>query len=147
VVYSSTVLAGGSAALGGVPDISVFGPYTYLVTEVVFGSFAAILLWRTNAVRRATTTIAVLYPIAYTWDWYTLEVGVFAIPLRTGAELLGIPIEEHLFIVVVPSLVIGIHEFLHGRPGKPSDEAPPTERDYAIEGSAKRESSDRLSDR
>ncbi|WP_345778405.1 lycopene cyclase domain-containing protein [Haloprofundus salinisoli] len=100
------------------PDIGVFGPYTYLVTEVLFGSIAAVLLWRANAFRRAGETIAVLYPIAYVWDWYTLEVGVFSIPLRTGVELLGIPLEEHIFIVVVPSLVIGIHELVHGPWGR-----------------------------
>ena len=96
------------------PDIgAVFGPYTYLATEVVFGSIALALLVRADALRRAGRTIAVVYPIGYVWDWYTLEIGVFAIQLRTGVELLGIPIEEHLFIVVVPALVLGIHETLH----------------------------------
>jgi len=96
------------------PDIGVFGPYTYLVTEVVWGSLALGLLWRAGSLKRAGKTIAVLYPIAYVWDWYTLEVGVFAIQLRTGVDLLGIPIEEHIFIVVVPALVLGIHETIHG---------------------------------
>ena len=94
------------------PDITVLGPYTYLATEVVFGTAAIALLWYASAFRLAGRTIAVLYPIAYVWDWYTLEVGVFAIPMRTGVELLGIPIEEHLFILVVPALVIGLHETL-----------------------------------
>ena len=96
------------------PDIGVFGPYTYLVTEVVFGAVALALLWRADALRRAGTTIVALYPIAYFWDWYTLEVGVFDIILRTGIDFLGIPIEEHIFMVVVPALVIGLHETLHG---------------------------------
>ncbi|WP_267640355.1 lycopene cyclase domain-containing protein [Haloarchaeobius amylolyticus] len=98
------------------PDITVLGPWTYLVTEVVFGTAAFILLWRADALHRAGKTVLVLYPVAYVWDWYTLEVGVFAIPMRTGVELLGIPIEEHIFMVVVPSLVIGVHELLHGPP-------------------------------
>jgi len=97
------------------PDIGVFGPYTYLVTEVVWGTVALALLWRAGALREAARTIAVLYPVAYVWDWYTLTVGVFAIRLRTGVDLLGIPIEEHVFIVVVPALVLGIHETLRGR--------------------------------
>ncbi|NHN47298.1 lycopene cyclase domain-containing protein [Halostella sp. JP-L12] len=97
-----------------VPDIGVFGPYTYLVTEVVFGSVALALLVRANALRRAGKTIAALYPIAYVWDWYTLHVGVFAIELRTGVDFLGIPIEEHVFMVVVPALIIGMHETIHG---------------------------------
>jgi lycopene cyclase domain-containing protein len=96
------------------PDITVLGEYTYLATEVVFGSVAFALLYRAGAVPRAVRTIVALYPIAYVWDWYTLEVGVFAIPMRTGVELLGIPVEEHLFIVVVPAFVLGIHETLHG---------------------------------
>jgi len=96
------------------PDIGVFGPYTYLVTEVVWGTVALALLWRADALRPAGKTIVALYPIAYIWDWYTLEVGVFAIKLRTGVDLLGIPIEEHIFMVVVPALVIGLHETLHG---------------------------------
>ncbi|AJF24747.1 lycopene cyclase domain-containing protein [Haloarcula sp. KBTZ06] len=96
------------------PDIGVFGPYTYLVTEVVWGSIALVLLWRANALRMAAKTIVVLYPIAYVWDWYTLTVGVFAIKLRTGVDLLGIPIEEHIFMIVVPALILGIHENLHG---------------------------------
>ncbi|WP_262180628.1 lycopene cyclase domain-containing protein [Haloarcula laminariae] len=96
------------------PDIGVFGPYTYLVTEVVWGTVALALLWRVDALERAGKTILALYPIAYVWDWYTLEVGVFAIELRTGVDLLGIPIEEHIFMVVVPALVIGLHETLHG---------------------------------
>jgi len=96
------------------PDIGVFGPYTYLVTEVVWGAVAAALLWRADALWRAGRTIVALYPIAYVWDWYTLEVGVFAIKLRTGVDLLGIPIEEHIFMLVVPALVIGLHETLHG---------------------------------
>ena len=103
-----------------VPDIgAVFGPYTYLASEVAFGAVALVLLVRAEALRRAARTIAVLYPIAYVWDWYTLKIGVFAIPLRTGVELLGIPIEEHLFIVVVPALVLAIHETLH--PDRPDD--------------------------
>jgi len=96
------------------PDIGVFGPYTYLVTEVVWGAVALVLLWRANALRMAAKTIVVLYPIAYVWDWYTLTVGVFAIKLRTGVDLLGIPIEEHIFMIVVPALILGIHENLHG---------------------------------
>jgi lycopene cyclase domain-containing protein len=96
------------------PDIGVFGPYTYLVTEVLWGSVALVLLWRANALRMAAKTIVVLYPIAYVWDWYTLTVGVFAIKLRTGVDLLGIPIEEHIFMIVVPALILGIHENLHG---------------------------------
>ena len=95
-----------------VPDITVFGGYTYLVTEVVWGSVALALLWYADAFRDAARTVAVLYPFAYVWDWYTLEVGVFAIPMRTGVELLGIPVEEHLFMVVVPAMVVGAHESL-----------------------------------
>ena len=93
-----------------IPDVTVLGPYTYLATEVVWGALALGLLWYARAVRTAVRTIVVLYPIAYLWDWYTLKVGVFAIPMRTGVEVLGIPIEEHVFIVVVPALVIGMHE-------------------------------------
>jgi lycopene cyclase domain-containing protein len=95
------------------PDVGVLGPYTYLATEVAFGSLALVLLVRADALGRALRTTAVLYPLAYVWDWYTLEVGVFSIPLRTGVELLGIPLEEHLFMLVVPCLVVGIHETLH----------------------------------
>lgn len=96
-----------------VPDIgAVFGPFTYLASEVFFGLLALVLLVRARALRRAGVTIAVLYPIAFVWDWYTLHIGVFTIELRTGVSLLGIPIEEHLFILVVPALVIGIHETL-----------------------------------
>ncbi|MFB6089589.1 MAG: lycopene cyclase domain-containing protein [Halobellus sp.] len=96
------------------PDIGVLGPYTYLVTELVFGALALALLVRADALARAVLSVLVLYPLAYVWDWYTLEVGVFAIPLRTGVELFAIPIEEHLFMLVVPALVIGIHETVHG---------------------------------
>jgi len=92
------------------PDISVFGQYTYLVTEVAFGSVAFVLLARSGVLRKAARTIVALYPIAYVWDWYTLRVGVFSIELRTGVEVLGIPLEEHVFIVVVPAFVIGVHE-------------------------------------
>jgi len=93
------------------PDIgAAFGPYTYLASEVAFGTAAFALLYRAGALRRAGRTILALYPIAYAWDWYTLHIGVFAIELRTGVELLGIPIEEHVFMIVVPALVIGFHE-------------------------------------
>ncbi len=92
------------------PDITVFGPYTYLLTELVFGAVALGLLHYADALRSAARTIVALYPIAYLWDWYTLEVGVFEITMRTGYDLFGIPIEEHLFMIVVPALVIGFHE-------------------------------------
>ena len=99
-----------------IPDIgAMFGEYTYLATEIVWGSVAVGLLYRADALVQAGRTIAVLYPIAYVWDWYTLHIGVFSIPLRTGIELLGIPIEEHIFILVVPALVLGIHETLSNR--------------------------------
>jgi lycopene cyclase domain-containing protein len=97
-----------------IPDIGVLGPYTYLATEVAFGSIAAALLWYSGAWREAAITVGALYPVGYVWDWYTLEVGVFAIPLRTGLEFLGIPIEEHIFMIVVPAVVIGAHETIHG---------------------------------
>ncbi len=102
-------------ATAPIPDITVLGPYTYLATELLFGSVAFAMLARVGAVKRALTTIALLYPVAYLWDWYTLEVGVFSIPMRTGIELLGIPLEEHLFIVVVPAFVLAIHETVAAR--------------------------------
>jgi lycopene cyclase domain-containing protein len=91
-------------------DISVFGDYTYLVTELFWGLVAALLLRRSGSEKRAARTILALYPIGYLWDRYTLDVGVFEIPLRTGVDVAGIPIEEHLFMLVVPSMVIGAHE-------------------------------------
>jgi len=95
-----------------IPDISVLGPYTYLATEVLWGTVAVVLVWYADAGRQAARTTAVLYPFAFLWDWYTLHVGVFAIPLRTGVTLLGIPIEEHIFMLVVPTMVVGTHETL-----------------------------------
>ncbi len=94
------------------PDITVFGPYTYLVTELFWGTIALVLVVHAGVVREAARTVTVLYPFAYVWDWYTLRVGVFEIPLRTGVELLGIPIEEHVFMLVVPATVVGAHETL-----------------------------------
>jgi lycopene cyclase domain-containing protein len=94
------------------PDITVFGPYTYLVTELLWGSVALALLWYADAFHAAARTMAVLYPPALAWDWYTLEVGVFEIPMRTGVELLGVPLEEHIFMFVVPAMVVGTHESL-----------------------------------
>jgi len=95
-------------------DISVFGRYTYLVTELVWGTVAVFLLRRANALRKAAVTILALYPIAYVWDRYTLAVGVFDINLRTGVDVAGIPLEEHLFMAVVPGLVVGVHETIFG---------------------------------
>jgi len=100
------------------PDVTALGPYTYLATEVLWGTVAVALVVRAGAVRAAARTTAVLYPFAYVWDWYTLAVGVFTIPMRTGVELLGIPIEEHLFMLIVPTMVVGVHETLAG----PSDD-------------------------
>jgi len=93
-------------------DISIFGRYTYFVTELFWGAIAAVLLRRSGSERRALRTIVVLYPLGYLWDRYTLDVGVFEIPLRTGVDVAGIPLEEHLFMLVVPSMVIGVHETL-----------------------------------
>jgi lycopene cyclase domain-containing protein len=99
-----------------IPDIgAAFGPYTYLATEVAWGLVAVGLLYRAHALVQAARTIVVLYPVAYVWDWYTLHIGVFEIRLRTGVDLLGIPIEEHIFMVVVPALIIGFHENLSGK--------------------------------
>ncbi|RQG93895.1 lycopene cyclase domain-containing protein [Natrarchaeobius chitinivorans] len=95
-------------------DISVLGRYTYLATELFWGTVALLLLKRAGALRKAAVTIVVLYPIAYVWDRYTLAVGVFDIPLRTGIDVAGIPLEEHLFMAVVPGLVIGVHETIFG---------------------------------
>lgn len=93
------------------PDISLyFGQYTYLVTELVFGSLAFGILWWAGALGRAGRTIVVLYPIGYVWDWYTLSIGIFAIQVRFGQDFLGIPIEEHVFLIVVPAVVLAVHE-------------------------------------
>jgi lycopene cyclase domain-containing protein len=94
------------------PDVTVLGPYTYLATELLWGTAALALVVRAGALWAAARTVAVLYPFAYVWDWYTLAVGVFAIPMRTGVELLGIPLEEHLFMLIVPTMVVGVHETL-----------------------------------
>jgi lycopene cyclase domain-containing protein len=94
------------------PDITVFGEYTYLVTEILWGTIALSLVAYAGAFRQAARTVGLLYPPAYAWDWYTLEVGVFEIPLRTGIELAGIPLEEHIFMLVVPAMVVGTHETL-----------------------------------
>ncbi len=103
-----------SSESGPIVDIGVLGRYTYLATELVWGAVAVALLRRAGALRRAAVTILALYPIAYVWDRYTLAVGVFDIKLRTGVELAGIPLEEHLFMAVVPGLVIGMHETIFG---------------------------------
>ena len=95
-------------------DISVFGRYTYLVTELLWGAVALTLCRRTNSTRKALRVSLVLYPFAYAWDRYTLEVGVFDIPLRTGIEIAGIPLEEHVFMFVIPSMVVGTAEALDG---------------------------------
>ena len=97
------------------PDISIFGRYTYLLTELVWGAVALALLRRTGSTKRAVRVCLVLYPFAYLWDRYTLEVGVFEIPLRTGIEVADIPLEEHLFMFVVPSMVIATDELLAER--------------------------------
>ncbi len=97
-----------------VPNIGVLGRYTYLATELFWGAIAFALLRRAGALRRAAITILALYPIAYVWDRYTLAVGVFSIELRTGVEVAGIPLEEHLFMAVVPGLVIAFHETIFG---------------------------------
>lgn len=97
-----------------VPDIGIFGRYTYVLTEVFWGLVALALLRRAGALRKAFVTIVVLYPIAYVWDRYTLDVGVFDIRLNLGVDVAGIPLEEHVFMVVVPALVVGIHETIHG---------------------------------
>jgi lycopene cyclase domain-containing protein len=94
------------------PDITVFGAYTYLVTELLWGTIALSLVAYAGVWRGAARTVLILYPPAFVWDWYTLEVGVFAIPMRTGVELLGIPLEEHIFILVVPAMVVGTYESL-----------------------------------
>ena len=96
------------------PDITVFGRYTYLVTELFWGAVAFTLLRQTNSTRKALRVSLVLYPFAYAWDRYTLEVGVFDIPMRTGIEIAGIPLEEHVFMFVVPSMVVGTAEVLEG---------------------------------
>ncbi|MFB6081240.1 MAG: UbiA family prenyltransferase [Halanaeroarchaeum sp.] len=93
-------------------DVSVLGPYTYIVTEAVFATVALGLLVRADALVRGAVTVAAVYPLGYLWDWYSLQAGVFAIPYRTGIEVLGIPLEEHLFILIVPALVVGVHELL-----------------------------------
>jgi lycopene cyclase domain-containing protein len=93
-------------------DISILGRYTYLATELFWGLLAAVLLRRSGSEKRAARTILALYPVGYLWDRYTLDVGVFEIPLRTGVDIAGIPLEEHLFMLVVPSMVIGVHETL-----------------------------------
>lgn len=97
-----------------IPDIGVLGRYTYLATEAFWGTVALALLYRAGALRKAAVTILALYPIGYVWDRYTLAVGVFSIELRTGIDVAGIPLEEHLFMAVVPGLVIGVHETLFG---------------------------------
>lgn len=95
------------------PDITFLGRYTYLATIVLWGVIAFTLLYRAGVLRKAGITIAVLYPIGFIWDWYTLTVGVFDIILHIEVYFLGIPLEEHLFIVVVPALVIAVHETIH----------------------------------
>jgi lycopene cyclase domain-containing protein len=96
------------------PNIAVFGKYTYLATIVLWGAITYGLLRRAGALKKAAVSVLAIYPVAYIWDWYTLEVGIFDIRLKTGIEVAGIPLEEHLFAVVVPALVIAIHENVHG---------------------------------
>jgi lycopene cyclase domain-containing protein len=115
VAGAATVLPGGDQRRHVFDVTAVFGPYTYLASELFFGAVAVALCYRAGALRRAAVTVAVLYPVGYVWDWYTLEVGVFSIEVRTGVDLLGIPLEEHLFMLVVPAMVVGAHETIHGR--------------------------------
>ncbi|MFB6153116.1 MAG: UbiA family prenyltransferase [Halodesulfurarchaeum sp.] len=91
------------------PLLSFLGSFVYLAAEAAFGLVGFGLLVHTGTLRRAARTIAILYPIAYVWDWYSLQIGIFEITRRTGIEVAGIPLEEHLFIVVVPVFILGLH--------------------------------------
>ncbi|WP_368409461.1 lycopene cyclase [Halovenus salina] len=121
------------------PDITALGSYTYLATEIAFGSLALALLVYAGALGRAARTLLAVYPIAYVWDWYTLEVGVFDITMRTGYDLFGIPIEEHIFMLVVPGLVIGMHEAIQTLAG---DQRANGTADGAVDGRDHRNSHD-----
>lgn len=90
----------------------VLGDVVYLGLLCVFGGFALVLLRRTGSIRRAARTIVVLYPIAFLWDWYSLRIGIFDVNRHVDVFVLGVPIEEHLFILVVSAFVIGVHEQL-----------------------------------
>lgn len=68
------------------------------------------LVWYAGAARRTARPVAALSPLAYLRDWYTLRVGGFSTPSRTGVELPGLPLEEHAFMLAVPALVVGTHE-------------------------------------
>jgi len=122
VFLAALIVAVAFEPIAGVPlpDVGVFGAYTYLLTELAFGTIAFALLYRADALAAYVRSMVVIYPIAYVWDWYTLEVGVFEIPLRTGWVLFDIPVEEHLFILVVPALVIGLYESVRDGPGSES---------------------------
>lgn len=98
---------------------AVFGDSIYLGFLIFFGSIAILLLRQTQALGRATRTIVVLYPVAYLWDWYSLRIGIFDIKRHIGVYVLGVPLEEHLFIVVVAAFVIAVHEQLRNRTDDP----------------------------
>ncbi|MFB6266619.1 MAG: UbiA family prenyltransferase [Halodesulfurarchaeum sp.] len=113
LLLACMVLAVWYRPLAGVPPrLSFLGPYVYLAVETAFGLVGLSLLYATGTLRRAARTIAILYPIAFVWDWYSLQIGIFEITRRTGIEVAGIPLEEHLFIVVVPAFILGLHGLL-----------------------------------
>jgi len=92
--------------------------YTYILLMMVFAiipSFVLLYLMRNKInFRNLIISLFILFLVGIIWDQISVRLGIWSFSdSKIVGNLFGIPIEEYLFVIFVPLLVITIFTLIN----------------------------------
>jgi len=91
--------------------------FTYIGLMIVFAivpSFILLFFLRDRInFKNLGISLFLLFIIGIIWDYISIEIGIWSFSQdNTVGKFLGIPIEEYLFMIFVPLLVITVYTLI-----------------------------------
>ena len=92
--------------------------YSYILLMLIFSVIPSLILLYIlrNKInfKNLITTLFILFIIGVVWDQVSVRLGIWSFSQdKILGNLFGIPIEEYLFVVFVPLLVITIYVLIN----------------------------------
>ena len=92
--------------------------YYYIILMLIFAIIPSIILLiilrdKIN-LKNLTLSLFILFIIGFTWDQISVRLGIWSFSEdKIIGNLFGIPIEEYIFIIFIPLLVITAYTFVN----------------------------------
>lgn len=83
--------------------------YQYLISLLIVGFLSMLYLWKKGVLKEVLKTIPVFIIIGIIWDSLGVRLKWWEMKKVIGIYFIGLPLEEYLFFIFVPMMVISVY--------------------------------------